>query len=146
MSTYTHTQTHTLAYMQIYKYTPVTGTAATRRRGGILCWQPGGMHRTTHPIPERVGKASAHSGRGKTKDGFYVQFLKNNRQQVTDSRQLTKQELFTVSLFTQKVTTCPVLGERGLQTHGLVPSELQESIIAIKKKKKENKTTVLLKL
>ena len=113
MSTYTHTQTHTLAYMQIYKYTPVTGTAATRRRGGILCWQPGGMHRTTHPIPERVGKASAHSGRGRTKDGFYVKFFKNNRQQVTDSRQLTKQELITVSLFTQKVTTCPVLGERG---------------------------------
>ena len=47
------------------------------------------------------------------KDGFHVKVLKNNRQQVTDSRQLMKQELFIVSVFTEEVTTCPVLGERG---------------------------------
>ena len=80
---------------------PVTGPAATRRRGG------------THPIPERAAEASAHGGCGRVKDGFHVKVLKNNRQQVTDSRQLMKQELFIVSVFTEEVTTCPVLGERG---------------------------------
>ena len=69
------------------------------------------MHSPTHPIPEWVGKASAHGGCGKMKGGFYVKLFKNSREQVTGSRQTRKQELFTVSLFKEKVTACLGLSE-----------------------------------
>ncbi|CAI9179031.1 unnamed protein product [Rangifer tarandus platyrhynchus] len=98
--------------MQIHKYAPVTGTAAAKRCGGIWSWEPGGTHRPAHPIPEWVGKASAHGGCGRMKGGFYVKLFRNSREQVTDSRQTMKQELFTISLFTEKVTTCLGLNER----------------------------------
>ena len=78
---YTHTQTHTVAYMQTHKYAPVTGTAAAKRCGGIWSWEPGGTHRPTHPIPEWVGEASAHGGCGRMKGGFYVKLFKNSREQ-----------------------------------------------------------------
>ena len=45
------------------------------------------------------------------KGGFYVKLFKNSREQVTESRQTRKQELFTISLFKEKVTACLGLSE-----------------------------------